>query len=96
MAFAACEKEDDSKLTPACDGSHPTYNATIKAIIDVRCGTANCHSNYTSYNGLSEIIQNGSFKREVLINQSMPQGSSLTQTQINTIQCWVNDGYPEN
>jgi hypothetical protein len=95
-AFAACKKDSSGKLTPACDGSHPTYSSDIKSILDARCGSASCHPNYTSYTGLSGIIQNGSFKRDVLTNQSMPQGSSLTQDQINKIQCWVNDGYPEN
>ena len=95
--LSACKKDGTSgKLTPSCDGSHPTYNSSIKAILDARCGSASCHANYTSYSGLSGILQNGQFKREVLTNQTMPKGSSLTQDQINKIQCWVNDGYPEN
>lgn len=97
LFLAACKKDNNGgKLSPSCDGSHPTYDASIKAIIDSRCGSASCHPNYTSYSGISSIVQNGQFKRDVLTNQTMPQGSSLTQDQINKIQCWVNDGYPEN
>lgn len=95
LTIGACKKEN-SKLTPACDGSHPTYNSEIKSIIDTRCATSGCHPGFSSYSGLNGILQNGQFKREVLTNQSMPQNSSLTQDQINKIQCWVNDGYPEN
>ena len=95
VAFAACKKES-GKLSPSCDGSNPTYDGAIKTILDARCGSASCHPNYTSYDGLSGIRQNGDFKREVLTNQTMPQGSSLTQEQINKIQCWADDGYPEN
>jgi len=94
-AFTACKKESGN-LTPSCDGSNPTYNGSIKTILDTRCGSASCHPNYTSYNGLSGILQNGDFKREVLTNQTMPQGSSLTQDQINKIECWAENGFPEN
>lgn len=97
LSLIACNKEKDSgKLTPACDGSNPTYNSAIKSILDSRCGSASCHPNYTSYEGLSGILQSGDFKREVLTNQAMPEGSSLTQEQINKIQCWVDNGFPEN
>lgn len=95
VAFAGCKKES-GKLTPSCDGSNPTYDGAIKTILDARCGSASCHPNYTSYDGLSGILQNGDFKREALTNQTMPQGSSLTQEQINKIWCWADDGYPEN
>jgi hypothetical protein len=95
--IASCKKDDDSgKLTPSCDGSHPTYQSQIKSIIDARCASSNCHPNYSTYDGLLPDLEGGDFRREVLVNQSMPQGSSLTQDQINKIQCWVNDGFPEN
>ena len=92
----SCKKDADTKLTPSCDGSHPTYQNTIKSIIDARCATAGCHPNYNTYQGLRNDLEGGDFRREVLVNQTMPQGSSLTQDQLNKIQCWVNDGYPEN
>ncbi len=46
--------------------------------------------------GLQDIINNGEFESEVLTNQSMPRGSKLSQSDINAIQCWVDNGYPEN
>jgi hypothetical protein len=95
--MSACKKDKESdKLTPTCDGSSPTYQNTIKSIIDSKCATSNCHSNYSSYNGLRPALDNGSFRREVLVDQTMPQGSSLSQDQLNKIQCWVNNGFPEN
>jgi hypothetical protein len=97
ILIGSCKKENESdKLTPVCDGSHPTYQSEIKSIIDSRCSTSNCHPGYNTYEGLLPDLEGGDFRREVLENQSMPQGSSLTQQQINSIQCWVNDGYPEN
>lgn len=96
-AVSACKKDEKSdKLTPTCDGSSPTYQNTIKSIIDTKCATSNCHASYSSYSGLRPALQNGSFRREVLVDQTMPQGSSLTQDQLNKIQCWVNNDFPEN
>ena len=97
VVLTACKKDKDTeKLTPACDGSAPTYQNTIKSIIDTKCATSNCHASYSSYSGLLPALQNGSFRREVLVDQTMPQGSSLTQDQLNKIQCWVDDDFPEN
>jgi hypothetical protein len=90
----ACSK---SKLkTPQCDGSHPTYTSTIKAIIDANCTSSNCHPGYSTYSGLNVAIQTGDFKREVITNMTMPKNKDLTQDQLNKIQCWVENGYPEN
>jgi len=95
--LVSCKKDTDSgKLTPACDGSHPTYQSDIKNIIDSRCTSSGCHPDFASYEGLFPKLQGGDFEREVLVNQTMPDGAPLTQEQINKIQCWVNDGYPEN
>jgi len=97
ILFTSCKKEKDSdKLTPTCDGSSPTYQSTIKSIIDSKCATPNCHSTFSDYSGLQPILQDGSFRREVLVDQTMPEGSSLSQDQLNKIQCWVNNGFPEN
>jgi hypothetical protein len=97
LMIVSCKKDKESdKLTPACDGSSPTYQSTIKSIIDSKCATSNCHANYSTYGGLQSDLQNGDFSREVLVDQTMPRGSSLTQDQLNKIQCWANNGFPEN
>lgn len=90
----ACNKANKNKLTPVCSGGTATYDANVKTIINSKC--VSCHSGYSSYSGLSGIISNGQFKKHVLTDQDMPQNSTLTQDQINTIQCWVDAGYPQN
>jgi hypothetical protein len=97
LLVVSCKKDKQSdKLTPSCDGSSPTYQSTIKSIIDTKCATSNCHPNYSAYDGLQPDLQDGDFRREVLVDQTMPQGSTLTQDQLNEIQCWANNGFPEN
>jgi len=93
IILIACKKEE-SNFVPVCDGSSPTYDADIATIITQNC--VGCHSQYNSYSGLSNIISSGAFEREVLIDQTMPSGSSLSEAQLNQIKCWVDNGYPEN
>lgn len=100
LLIFSCKKT--KKLTPSCDGSKPTYNAGIKTIIDNNCMGSSCHvngspyGNFTTYNGLAPYLSNGLFKRDVLEMQIMPKNKNLTQDEINKIQCWVDNGYPEN
>lgn len=96
--IASCRKDN---LTPECDGSNLTYNSGIKAIIDSECATSGCHNagsndgDFTTYSGLQPYLNSGDFKREVLTDQSMPRNGSLSQDQLNKIQCWVDNGYPQ-
>jgi hypothetical protein len=95
--LVACKKDKKSdKLTPTCDGSSPTYQSAIKSIIDSKCATSNCHPNFSTYGGLQQDLQSGSFSKEVLKDQTMPKGSALSQDQLNKIQCWADNGFLEN
>lgn len=92
--MVSCKKSD-----PVCDGSQPTYESVVKSIIDNSCLT--CHGsgssrNFTTYPGLKPFLDNGRFKKLVLEEQTMPKGpATLSQNELNKIQCWVNNGYPE-
>lgn len=97
-----CSKGDE-KITPVCDGSNLTYSSGISAIINSNCNNSGCHNSgssngdYTSYVGLKGTLTNGNFNSRVLNRQDMPKGSAtLSETQLNQLKCWVNNGYPEN
>lgn len=97
LVAGACKKK------PQCDGSNPTYTANIKSIIDSNCNSSGCHNTgsgngvFTTYTGLKPNLDNGSFKKAVLEDQTMPDGSAkLSRDQLNKIQCWSENGYPEN
>ena len=95
----SCSKDDTR--TAKCDGSNLTYISGVSTIINTNCNSSSCHgagsSNgvFTSYAGLSGAISNGSFNSRVIDKQDMPQGSELSQPQLNQLQCWVDNGYPE-
>lgn len=90
LFLSNCKKK--SSIT--CDGSAPTYNSYVKAIVDANC--VSCHGSYSTYVGLSTITSNGKFEKEVLTYRTMPKGGSLTDDQLTKLQCWVNNGFPEN
>lgn len=106
-------------VSAVCDTLMPTYDATVKAIIDESCAYSGCHSsgggvgpgNYSNYAGILSILENDRF-RERVFNTSpdnfafMPpkpstypalvQKDSLTSEELQILECWLNQGFPEN
>ena len=101
LIIISCNKGD--LLTPVCDGSIPTYDSDIKKIIDTKCMGTFCHNaganrgDFTSFSTLEPYLNNYSFSKTVLEEQTMPKGNknALTQEEINIIQCWSDNDYPE-
>jgi len=97
--FNSCKKNKDK---PECDGSTPTYDNGISAIINASCLGSSCHGagtsqpNFTTYAGMQPSLANRKFKTKVIDDRSMPKGGKLTDEQLIKIQCWVDNNYPEN
>ncbi len=63
---------------------------------------------YTTFSGLNPFLIDGSFEERVITQKDdevlgMPpdvyqetQKADLTQEELDIIQCWINEGYPEN
>ncbi|GAA3642563.1 c-type cytochrome [Flavivirga jejuensis] len=101
--FFSCEasvEEDDEQLTnipenEVCD-SNISFVSQIKPIIDNNC--ISCHGgnqppNLSSYSGISNSANN--VKTQV-VSRRMPQGGSLSSTEIELISCWVDNGALNN
>ncbi|UZR96557.1 SprB repeat-containing protein [Chondrinema litorale] len=75
-----------------------SYNATIDNIISSNCATSNCHGGNVSPNlsSLSNIQQNAGRIKAQTGSGSMPPSGKLSQTQIDAIACWVDDGAQNN
>lgn len=92
--------EDEEPLVVDC--STVTYGATIKSIVANSCSNASCHGtnapngDYTTYDGIKDVATNGKMMTEVVNQQSMPIGSSLTEEQIAQVKCWLDAGAPDN
>ncbi len=99
IGLSACSEE---KIDPSCDGSDITYDNFIKSFVQSNCLGGSCHSSgsgngdFTTFAKLQVVVNNGKFTSEVLVNQTMPQGSTLNQDELNKVQCWADAGFPEN
>ena len=70
----------------------------IKPIIDQNCALSTCHGGARSpdLRSLNSIINSASRIKARTGNRSMPLGRTLSQTQIDLIACWVDDGALDN
>lgn len=75
-----------------------SFENSIKSIIANNCAVSGCHNGSRSPNlsTFASIQSNAGRIKARTGNGSMPLGSSLSQTQIDMIACWVDDGALEN
>ena len=105
----ACTNDNLEDLYPEDEcADYPTenvtYNANLKALLDFRCGNDACHSatstrgltDYTNYVNLKSALDVGRFQRRVFEYRDMPHNQTLTPCEMDQIQAWVDQGYPEN
>lgn len=99
--ISSCEKKVGKlppKVVTLCDTI--TFTKTIKPMIDrdcISCHDANSSSgDLTTYAGIKQKIDNGTFKNRVFDSPSnpMPQGAMYTQDKLDILKCWLDKGAP--
>ena len=91
-----------SKTTADCgsstDCASVTYTATIQPLIANKCGLSGCHgSEFSTFSGLKQIVDNGSLESEVVNSENMPTGGvTMTCGERQQIECWINAGANNN
>lgn len=79
-----------------------SFQGKVKAIIDTNCAIAGCHVSGTGradFTNFSEVKSRASSIKTRTINKTMPppgSGKSLTEEEIASIACWVDDGALQN
>ena len=88
--------------TNNCDGISAKFALDVSPVIQTRCATGiGCHGAGSS-NGPGALtnftqIKNASIGiKSAVVSGQMPLGSSLTNTQIAEISCWVDHGALDN
>ncbi len=99
----ACDKDDDSDPDLQeldCDTFNDTYASKIKSIIDSNCATSGCHDgsnprpDFTSYDNV--YARRSNIKSRVVGKSMPPAGKTpLSQSVIDQIDCWVQNGAPQ-
>jgi hypothetical protein len=89
-----------------CPDAEVSYLEDVKPILEAKCAIPGCHNgslgvdrDWSNFATFQENAQHGNVKNYVT-NRIMPPSFStngpLSQDQINTIACWVDDGAPNN
>jgi hypothetical protein len=80
----------------------PKFTSDIAKIFNTKCAISGCHNGSRSpnLNTYNDIKNNGSRIKNEISSKAMPPvssaGGSLSQNQINAINCWIKDGTPNN
>ncbi len=106
ILWPGCGK-DDAPKGPECTVSGVTfaYSTNIKPIIDRHC--ISCHApgtgvagadntDFRTYEGMKSHLDEGHLLERVVIDKDMPQSGSMTQAERDSINCWIQAGYPKN
>ena len=88
--------------TTSCAAAPAKFSTDVSAIIQSSCATSSgCHGNGSS-NGpgalttFNQIKNAASFIKSEVVSKRMPLGGSLTNSQIQSISCWVDNGALNN
>lgn len=101
LTMAGCSYKKDLPASDDCTGATISFSAQIQPLIETRCAINSCHNAistnrggpFTSY----ALIKNKALTiKQQVVGGIMPQGGSLTATEIKMIRCWVDAGAPEN
>lgn len=104
--LTSCEKETSKPepnpvQEPPC---RPTYTSDIKAIVNTKCAISGCHDGnsgivgFKEYATLKERADNGRIKSYVFELKIMPPSTAvqLTDDEKKLVECWLDNGAPEN
>lgn len=103
---SACTRDSIEPISGDCEETI-TYEMHIKTIVHNTCAYAGCHNgtapgDFSTYSGMESVIDNGKFRKNVIIEQLMPppdatEGpTNLTEEQLVLMLCWADQGYLEN
>ena len=100
LCLSACTTDQVAKPEP-CD-EVKTYDGIIREVVRNKCNFSGCHDgasgvgNYNTYAGILRVLDNGEFRRQVVVAKTMPQTGELTDEEFELLKCWSENGYPEN
>jgi len=105
FCYTSCSGSKDESVDPApvpatCNGVAISFAGNVNPIISTKCATnSGCHGE-GSANGPGPLTSYELIKaaagsiRSAVVAGRMPKNGSLTNAQIATIKCWVDNGTP--
>ncbi|MDX1936315.1 MAG: hypothetical protein SFU21_04335 [Flavihumibacter sp.] len=101
LIITGCSKNSNT-TTADCGGTTKSYAADVSPLLQTSCNAnAGCHGSGSTRGPGELITYTQVFNARTLIrtsvaNGSMPQNSTLTTAQKNTILCWIDNGASNN
>ena len=83
-------------------GDGVVYN-DVALIINTSCAVTGCHVPPTnagsldcsSYSAMKSVLDNGRFNQRVLVNQDMPPGGTLSNSDLDLLRQWRDNQFRE-
>lgn len=109
FVMSACSHDPVVSLEPDPCAASLSYAVDIFPILDASCNYDGCHAGaYDTYEGIEPKLFSGKLVDRVFQRKDDPalrmppsstvypevQKESLTQAELDLIQCWINQGYP--
>lgn len=101
--LSACSKKQAEELkpvTPGAPGAQVTYTGFVGPLFQAKC--ASCHApgnaqaSIFTFNGYSSVTLNAArIKTQVLVQKSMPIGTSISAADLQSLQDWFDQGMPQ-
>ena len=105
IIFSQCSKDknnNSNSFTVDCATvTNKAFAANISPLVQSRCAISGCHAS-GSLNGVGALTTYAQISaasariRTAVASGSMPQGSTLTTAEKNSIVCWIDSGSPNN
>ncbi|MEM8527936.1 MAG: hypothetical protein AAGG68_25065 [Bacteroidota bacterium] len=103
----AYDQLPEPTVSDSCNTLKPTYDDGIEELLERTCAYEGCHitgfssGDFTSYSGTTpfiQTIQNRSLNRRDMPPNYAPEGKpkSLTEEELELLECWISNGFPEN
>ena len=104
--FTSCLKDKTSPIGDCL--TEVSYSSDIRPIIESSCktglgGGTGCHDAWIdNYDPIKSYLDANTWQNEVLVEKTMPLIpndfgiDSLSNDEIQTMKCWIDQGYPEN
>lgn len=92
--------EPTTALEEACDTLPAAYNDAVKTVLENNCTLSGCHGSgalngdFSSYGNLQGY--EASIHARTVVQQNMPPSGSLSEEELQILECWKAAGYPEN
>ena len=105
LGFQSCYYDNQVNLYHLsmldCNTMSAKFSSDVLPIITNSCATASCH-NSTGVGGV--VLQTydqikaktDRITQRVLVDKTMPPNGTLSTSELNIIQCWINAGAPNN